>query len=90
MLETKTQTFKIDKLSSLQFEDNDIIKITRSHNTCKAHEHDDISISMLKLCDLVVVKPLQSSSEIVLIKVCFQIYGINQMYAPFIRKLTNK
>ena len=89
MLETKTQTFKIDKLSSLQFEDNDIIKITRSHDICKAHGHDDISISMLKLCDLAVVKPLsiifrncpnQSMSPDIWKK---------SNICPFIRKVTN-
>ena len=46
------------KLSSLQFEDKDIIKKTRSLNTNKAHGHDDISIKMLKICDLAFIKPL--------------------------------
>ena len=56
---TETQTFLPDnKLSSIQFEDNDIIKIIRSLNFCKAHGHDDISIRMLKLCDVAAVKPL--------------------------------
>ena len=56
---SETQTFITDnKLSSVQFEDNDIIKIIRSLNICKAHRHDDISIRMLKLCDLAIVKPL--------------------------------
>ena len=55
----ETQTFLTDnKLSSLRFEDNDIIKIIRSLNICKAHGHDDTSIRMLKLRDLAVVKPL--------------------------------
>ena len=46
------------KLSSLQFEDKDIIKIIRSLNINKAHGHDDISIRMLKICDLAIIKPL--------------------------------
>ena len=51
------QTYITDrKLSSLQFEDNGIIKIIRSLNTNKANGHDDTSIRML--CDLVIIKPL--------------------------------
>ena len=46
-----------NKLSSIQFEDNDIIKIIRSLDTCKAHGHY-VFIRMLKLCDLATVKPL--------------------------------
>ena len=53
----RRQTYITDrKLSSLQFEDNDVIKIIRSLNTNKAHGHDDISIKML--CDLAIIKPL--------------------------------
>ena len=46
------------ELSSLQFEDNEIIKIIRSFDTTKAHGHDDISVKMLKICDLAIIKPL--------------------------------
>ena len=47
------------KLSSLQFENNDdIIKIIRSLDTSAAHGHDDISIRMLKICDLAIRKTL--------------------------------
>ena len=53
-----SQTYITDsKLSSLQFEDKDI-KIIRSFDTNKAHEHDGISIKMFKICDLVIIKPL--------------------------------
>ena len=44
---------------------------------------------MLTLCDLAIVKPLSIIFKIVLIKVRFQIYGRNRIYAPFIRKETN-
>ena len=54
-----SQTYITDsKLFSLQFEDNDIINIIRSLDTDKAHEHNDISIRMLKICDLAIKKPL--------------------------------
>ena len=53
------QTYITDsKLSSLQFEDKDIIKIIRSLDIKKVHGHDDISIRMLKICDLAIIKPL--------------------------------
>ena len=57
------QTYRKDsKLSSLQFVDKDITKITRSLNTNKAHGNDYISIRMLKICtlirDLAIIKPL--------------------------------
>ena len=41
-------TVRDNKLSSLQFEDNDIIKVMRPLDTHKAHVHDDISIRMSK------------------------------------------
>ena len=54
------QTYVTDnKLSSLQFEDNDIIKIKEvSFDTSKAHGHDDTSIRMLKTYNSAIKKPL--------------------------------
>ena len=53
-----SQTYITDnKLSSLQFEDKDI-KIIKSLDTNKTHWDDDISIKMLKICDLAIIKPL--------------------------------
>ena len=49
----KTQS----RLSSINFEKEDILKIIRNLNITKAHGHD-ISIQMLKICDSVLVKPL--------------------------------
>ena len=55
------QTYLTDsKLSSLQFEDKDIIKIIRSLDTSKPHGYDDISIKMLKICHLSIIKPLSN------------------------------
>ena len=76
----ETQTFTTyKKLSSVQFEDNDIIKIITSLNICKAHRHDDISIRMLKLCDLAIVKPLS-----IIFRNC-----VNQSTFPDIWKKSN-
>ena len=47
-----------NKLSSPQFEDNDIIKIKRSLDTSKAHGHNDTLIRALRTCDSAVIKPL--------------------------------
>ena len=55
----ESQTYITDsKLSSLQFEDKDIIKIIRSFDTNKAHGHDDLSTRILKICQLAIIKPL--------------------------------
>ena len=42
------------KLTSVKFEDAEIINIIRSLNVSKAHGHDDISIRMLQICDLLL------------------------------------
>ena len=46
-----------EKLSSIVFDDQDI-KIIRALNINKSHGHDDISIRMIKICDLALAKPL--------------------------------
>ena len=50
----KTQS----RLSSINFEKEDILKIIRNLNINKAHVHDNISIQMLKICDSVLVESL--------------------------------
>ena len=47
-----------NRLTSLDFSDNDILKIIRALDVNKAHGHDDISIRMVKICDNAIVKPL--------------------------------
>ena len=44
-------------LSSIHFEDQDILKIIRSLNYNKAHGYDDISIRLLKICDSSIERP---------------------------------
>ena len=56
--ESQTYITTNSKLSSLQFEDKDIIKIIRSLNINKAQGCDDTSIRMLKICHLAIIKPL--------------------------------
>ena len=46
------------RLTSINFSDNDILKIIRSLDINKAHGHDDISVRMVKICDDSIKKPL--------------------------------
>ena len=46
------------RLSSFSFNEEVILKIINALNINKAHEHDDISILMIKLCSKSIVKPL--------------------------------
>ena len=46
------------RLSSLDFNEDEILKIIRVLNIHKAHGHDDISIRMIKICDKSLLKPL--------------------------------
>ena len=46
------------KFSSITCEKNDILKIIRNRDISKAHSFDDISVRMVKLCDVSLVKPL--------------------------------
>ena len=43
---------------SINFFDNDILKIIKSLDINKAHGHDDISVRMVKICDDAIKKPL--------------------------------
>ena len=45
-------------LSTVRFSENDILKVIRKLDPSKAHDHDKISIRMLKLSDKVICKPL--------------------------------
>ena len=44
------------KISSIKFENKDIISVIKALDKCKAHGYDNIR--MLKLCDSAIVKPL--------------------------------
>ena len=59
-----------NRLSTISFKDEDVLKIIKSLNINKAHGHDDISIRLLQICGAEVVKPLS-----LIFKKCIQ-YGI--------------
>ena len=48
---------KDGKLTSIKFDNNDILKIIRSLNVNKAHGYDGISVRMIKMCDESLVQP---------------------------------
>ena len=46
------------KISSIKFENKDIINVIKALDPCKAHGYGDISIRMLQICYSAIVKPL--------------------------------
>ena len=46
------------RLTSLDLDDDELLKMIRALNINKAHGHDDISIRMIKICDKSFIKPL--------------------------------
>ena len=54
-------------LSSILFNDQDVLKIIHCLNINKAREYDDISIRLLAICESTIVKPLS-----IIFKNCFQ------------------
>ena len=47
-------------ISATDFEDQDILKIIRTLDINKAHDHDSISVHMIKDCDSNIVKSLST------------------------------
>ena len=45
------------RLNSIDFNEDEVLKVIRALNIHKAHGHDDISIRMLKICDKSLLKP---------------------------------
>ena len=46
------------RLGTLDFNENEILKIIRALNIHKDHGHGDISIRMIQVCDRTLLKPL--------------------------------
>ena len=46
------------RLGTIDFNENEMLKIIRALNIHKAHGHDDISIRMIQICDMTLRKPL--------------------------------
>ena len=58
VLPSRQEFLTEEKLCSLNFSNDEILKLIRSLNVHKAHGHDDISIRMIKICDKSLIKPL--------------------------------
>ena len=58
VLPTSQMLLSPSRLCTLNFNEEEIIKIIRNLNVHKAHGHDDISIRMIKICDKSILKPL--------------------------------
>ena len=52
-----------ESLTTIDFSNNDILKIIRNLDPNKAHGHDMISIRMVKICDDSICKPLKLISQ---------------------------
>ena len=61
--------------------DESILKILRALDINEAHDHDDTSIQMIKLCD---------KSIIPAISLIYNIYGRNPILSQFIRTVISK
>ena len=46
------------RLGTLDFNENETLKIIRALNIHKDHGHDDIPIRMIQICDRTLIKPL--------------------------------
>ena len=46
-------------LQSITISGSDILKTIRSLDINKTHDHDDISVSMMKICDDAIAEPLK-------------------------------
>ena len=78
------------RLSSINFNIVDILKIIKSLNVNKAHGHNDISIRMIKLCGQSIVKPLSTIFKNCIDNGIFMIFGKNPILFLFIKKVTNR
>ena len=57
-LPTHMQYLTNNRLSSITFSEEDIVKIIQNLDSGKAHGHDNISIRLLKICGSAIYKPL--------------------------------
>ena len=85
-LPSRTNSVSNVSLSSIQFKDQDILKIIDSLNYNKAHGHDDISIRLLKICVSSIVKS-QSIFKIVYKLRLFLRTGKSQMVYLSMKKV---
>ena len=59
LLTTLSKKTTRESLTTIDFSNNDILKIIRNLDPSEAHGHDMISIRMVKICDDSICKPLK-------------------------------
>ena len=79
-----------NRLSSVTFFQDDIVKIIQNLDSGKAHGHDNISVRMLKICGSAIYKPLAIVFINVLMQVFSLLIGKRVILFLFIKKATNK
>ena len=77
------------RLNSLDFNEDEIIKIIRALNVNKAHGCDDISIRMIKICDKSLLKPLILLFENSIKDSCYSDIWKRSNIIPAHKKVTN-
>ena len=76
-------------LSNVTFTEKDIEKVIQSLDPNKAHEHDMISIRMLKICGKSIIKSLLIIYKIFLEKSCFPNEWKKADVVPVHKKMTS-
>ena len=82
------------RLTSLDFNEEEILKIIRALNIHKAHGHDDIFIRMIKICDKSFLKPLlllfQNSTKLSCFSDIWKRYNIMPVHKKNDKQLVGK
>ena len=79
-----------ESLTTIDFSNNDIVKIIRNLDPNKAHGHDMISIRMVKICDDSICKLLKLIAQSCLEIGKFLANGKKRMWFQFIKRVTSK
>ena len=78
------------KISSIKFENKDIINVIKAVDSCKTYGYDDISMRMLKICDSTIVKPLTILFKNCISQGIFPGNWIKSNICPIHNKVINK
>ena len=77
------------RLNSINFNEDEILKIIKALNIHKAHDHDDISIRMIKICDKSLLKQLILLFEISTKSSCYPDIWKRSNIIPVHEKMIN-
>ena len=77
------------RLNSINFNEDEILKIIKALNIHKAHGHDDISIRMIKICDKSLLKQLILLFEISTKSSCYSDIWKRSNIIPVHKKMIN-